>query len=674
MLIEQSLINPNFIGKDAFRWFVGIVTKYKNTENGYRVKVRIIGHHPDAAEIVKDEELPWAHVLVPLNFGAGEGGSGISFNPRGSETVIGFFMDGDDGQQPVIIGALFSNSKIVHTNSFNQGTNGFNPYRTEKSPINQSNLPESGQPAESGIPNAGGAAPKKGGGFTKSKKQAADDQRQTVVQTVSPCKSGTDTFSKITKALRKFIYYLNTVTNYINVYVNPTLNYIQNIPELIRDVAVSITDGLSEWIKVTRDNIIQKIHEGLKGLIEGILPKDLILAKKIATDKIVDGIWCLFQNILKKLFTFVFDFLAAIIGKVVSVPLCAAEAFVGSMMQTISNEIQETIGPAIEEISSTLGTVIGEVSLYVSSAISYAKLALSFLSCENAKCKEEFDYEMNKGYVPKGSPDFEKIIKYSPGQGVRNLFSDGTKQIEGWFGSVGGTPDPVLIEGLGYTLEDFIGKNFECDGVTLNCGVPKVTIFGGDGNNANGSAIIDVLGQVMGVNIINPGLSYSTEPYLIFEDDCNIGTGAKGYAVTKDGKVDSVVMTSNGANYIGPEGDPCTTNPIGEDGKEYTAYISEVIIISTGIGYKETDLIYNVYCDSDVKIYPIVDPEGRIIGTNIVNPGTAIRTVPELAINTEGGSSAILLPVLKFKEVGPMAEADRAKIKKVILCAETHDN
>ena len=55
----------------------------------------------------------------------------------------------------------------------------------------------------------------------------------------------------------------------------------------------------------------------------------------------------------------------------------------------------------------------------------------------------------------------------------------------------------------------------------------------------------------MGVNIINPGLSYSTEPYLIFEDDCNIGTGAKGYAVTKDGKVDSVVMTSNGANYIG---------------------------------------------------------------------------------------------------------------------------
>ena len=85
-------------------------------------------------------------------------------------------------------------------------------------------------------------------------------------------------------------------------------------------------------------------------------------------------------------------------------------------------------------------------------------------------------------------------------------------------------------------------------------------------------------------------------------------------------------------------------------------------------------MIYNVYCDSDVKIYPIVDPEGRIIGTNIVNPGTAIRTVPELAINTEGGSSAILLPVLKFKEVGPMAEADRAKIKKVILCAETHDN
>ena len=40
-----------FLGEEGFRWFVGIVTKYKNTENGYRAKVRIVGHHPDESSI-----------------------------------------------------------------------------------------------------------------------------------------------------------------------------------------------------------------------------------------------------------------------------------------------------------------------------------------------------------------------------------------------------------------------------------------------------------------------------------------------------------------------------------------------------------------------------------------------------------------------------------------------
>ena len=73
MMLEQSLISPNFLGKESFRWFIGVTTKYKQVENGgYKAKVRIIGYHPDATSIIKDEELPWAHVLVPLNMGAGE--------------------------------------------------------------------------------------------------------------------------------------------------------------------------------------------------------------------------------------------------------------------------------------------------------------------------------------------------------------------------------------------------------------------------------------------------------------------------------------------------------------------------------------------------------------------------------------------------------------------------
>jgi len=669
MMLEQSLINPNFIGRDSFRWFTGIVTKYKNTENGYRAKVRIIGHHPDSSSIVKDEDLPWAHVLVPLNFGAGEGGSGISFNPRGSEAVIGFFMDGDDGQQPVIIGALFSGASIEHSNTFDVGTNGFKPFKPGDTIVNPSHQPADGTPTpDSGIPLPNGRTANN----KESKKQAASAPGSAPVVTIVPqCKSGEDTVSKIAKALRKFIYYLNTVQNYINIYVNPTLNYVENIPALIDEVSKAIADGLSEYTKITRDFIIEQIYQGLKNVIEKLLPKDAILAKKLAVDKAVDSIWCLYQNILKQIVGFVADFVGQMVGPIVAMPLCAVESMIGSMMQTISNEIENAIGPVLQELTSVIGETVGQISGYISQAVTYAKTVLSLFSCEDSACKQQFDFEMNKGYVPKGAVNFQKILNYSPAQGVRNLFSDGTQQFSSWLGqNSGGNPSDDVLAALGVSAEEFAAYA-ECDGTTLNCGLPKVTFFGGfGGEGGSGSVVVDVLGQVMGVNITDPGAPYTTAPYVSFEDACNTGGGAIGNVILDDnGYIDSVYMVNNGMDYLGAVGDDrCNTNPIGDDGLEYTAYIADVIIINTGIGYTEEDLIYNIYCDTGVEIYPVVDPDGRIVDTRIVNAGV-IRTVPELAINTTTGSGAILVPVLKFVEVGAIPE-DRQPVRQVILCAD----
>lgn len=691
MLLEQSLVNPNFIGKDSFRWFIGQVTKFKNVDNGYKVKVRIIGHHPDVSDVVKDEDLPWAHVLVPLNMGAGEGGTGVSFNSRGSETVIGFFADGEDGQQPVVIGSLFSGASIVHPNGWDEGTNRFKPFKYEPgSQVNQSNIvAETGKPpGDSGtIPNADGTIADKDGKNkeTQRQKTAAFNESQ-VVTIVPSCKSSEDTFGKIAQALRKFVKLLNRITSFADTYINPTLNYIQDIPTLISDIAIAVSDGISEYIKITRDTIIAEIYDKLKGIIEGFLPKDLILIKKIATDKIVDGIWCLFQNILKKLFKFVFDFLFQMVGKVVSIPLCAAESFIGSIMQSLANEIEEAIGPALSEVTSILGGGIGKITSYIAKAIGYAKLALSFLTCENAECQAVFDYEMNKGYVPKGDPNFEKILAYSPAQGVRNLFSDGASQAKTWLGSVGVgegvTTDSTgeLISGLGFGLNDALGFGGGCDASVLDCGFPKVTIFGGGGSGASGSAIVDTFGQIIGVNILDPGSGYTSEPYISVDDNCDNGVGARAYATLgPNGSINRVVITYPGSGYIGPSSngevkDPCDVNPVDQNGNEVVGFIKDVIVLNTGISYKTTDKITNLTCNTDVELYPKTDPDGRIIGVNIVNPGTAIRVYPELVINTEDGFGATLLPVLEFRPIKPVSvETNRQKVEQVILCAENHE-
>ena len=178
----------------------------------------------------------------------------------------------------------------------------------------------------------------------------------------------------------------------------------------------------------------------------------------------------------------------------------------------------------------------------------------------------------------------------------------------------------------------------------------------------------------MGINIQNSGTGYSTPPYISVQDPCNNGSGAVAKTgIGSTGQVTSVTIVSPGSGYLGPSSitTPCTTNPVDQSGSDVVGFIVGVNIINTGIGYASTDLITDIACNSDVEIYPIVDPSGRIVGTNIVNPGSAIRVFPELSINTEDGEGAILQPILNFKPVEPYMP-NEGKINKVVLCAEDH--
>lgn len=122
-MIEESLFKVNQIGKDGFIWWLGQVAPYKswkcdssieNYQNSNkasknwpeRCKVRIIGYHSFRKSELADTELPWAHVLMDPAFGSGQGGEGMTHNLTGGETCFGFFLDGDDAQQPVIVGLL----------------------------------------------------------------------------------------------------------------------------------------------------------------------------------------------------------------------------------------------------------------------------------------------------------------------------------------------------------------------------------------------------------------------------------------------------------------------------------------------------------------------------------------------------------------------------------------
>ena len=109
-MLEQRLSKIDFAGKDGFNWFIGQVTtdpkwREKCEESGYRAKVRIVGVHPPDKEI-PDSELPWATFLLPPSLGMGNNYGGQSFCLQGGETVMGFFLDGEEAQLPCVLGAF----------------------------------------------------------------------------------------------------------------------------------------------------------------------------------------------------------------------------------------------------------------------------------------------------------------------------------------------------------------------------------------------------------------------------------------------------------------------------------------------------------------------------------------------------------------------------------------
>lgn len=91
---------------DSTRWFVADVVD-STPPYGYegRVRVRIHGVHNPSTRSVRQDDLPWAQVVIPTTEG---GVSGIGTTPKleAGALVFGMFMDGKESQVPIVLGSL----------------------------------------------------------------------------------------------------------------------------------------------------------------------------------------------------------------------------------------------------------------------------------------------------------------------------------------------------------------------------------------------------------------------------------------------------------------------------------------------------------------------------------------------------------------------------------------
>ena len=145
-MIENNLLKTNFIGKDGFRWWIGQVAPEEAQGNqinqigntwGCRVKVRIYGYHPADITELPDKSLPWAQVLLSSQGGSGKANRARSIRIAPGDTVMGFFLDGDDAQLPVILG-IFANTGTYYAgdDSYKSPFQPFTGYTSKIKPNN----------------------------------------------------------------------------------------------------------------------------------------------------------------------------------------------------------------------------------------------------------------------------------------------------------------------------------------------------------------------------------------------------------------------------------------------------------------------------------------------------------------------------------------------------------
>ena len=96
----------NLFARDGFFWWVGVVEDRMDPLKLGRCRVRILGYHVDNKQALPTADLPWAMPMQPIFSAAISGKGQTPLGPLEGTWVVGFFADGKDMQQPIMMGTM----------------------------------------------------------------------------------------------------------------------------------------------------------------------------------------------------------------------------------------------------------------------------------------------------------------------------------------------------------------------------------------------------------------------------------------------------------------------------------------------------------------------------------------------------------------------------------------
>jgi len=96
----------NIYGNQNFTWWFGVVEDRQDPEKLGRCKVRIFGYHTDDLSVLPTKDLPWATPMMPITSASTSGVGTAPIGPVEGTWVVGWFLDGEEKQQPIMMGTF----------------------------------------------------------------------------------------------------------------------------------------------------------------------------------------------------------------------------------------------------------------------------------------------------------------------------------------------------------------------------------------------------------------------------------------------------------------------------------------------------------------------------------------------------------------------------------------
>ena len=691
----------NFVGRDGFHWWIGQVTdpkkgkwdnslEKKQAENGepiysHRCRVRIVGYHGCGDEL-PDDKLPMAHILMPPNVST-TGGRGESTQYQGGEVVVGFFMDGEDAQQPVIFGTLFKQSYVkdqLKNSEFKaKKQTCFKPY-TPPDVRSTAADHEISDNNKNGNGNGGG----NGGGKKSWNGQIRTDDLKTVgdenanfntefkMDNSTACED--NEISKISSELKEFSKKMKAFQklNSSDVFVNPLYGGVVDMTSELKLTSNRIQNSMTKLVRRGRSYVIGETLDKLSTTFKDKVPKPLQGVSGEAANALSNTIYCNFEKIQDQLGDYLMKSLENMLGQLLDVPICGVENFLGDMFGQINNILDTSLGGIFDQLNSIQGGGIALPSKTFSKAIQFADIITGILECDQTNCPENTSYSSKNGISKAIPDDFSNLI---PKIGVSSLVNPLLDALDGAIPQLPGLPS---LDGA----VPAIPSAPNCSTNVLKCGPPRVDFLGGGGQGASGSAIVNALGQIIGVAVAGRGSGFIEPPLLSFFDSCENGYGAGGFVRIKDGSVSEVVITDGGQNYL-PNTTETTLNEDGSltekevipdpngnyDGEvSYVTSLSGVVLENTGFGYEDGDTVTVEGGTGQAEVELLIE-DGLVAGANVINGGFGFTNLPDLVINSDTGAGARLKPVLKFTRVedaAELAQITQDAVVTVISCIE----